>query len=150
MRFQSENGRIGDQPVLERLEQDKQRLREWRQSKRPGEQIPEQFWQMALSYLGTLPLSRISRELSLDYVKLKRLAGSEGSLPKEEADPTDSVPRFIELPWLRLARTGEGSSGPRERPSLVLERRDGSRLRIEGLLPEISYVEALVAAFCRE
>jgi hypothetical protein len=137
--------------ITERLAEDKRRLTQWRKRKRPGERIPERFWQAALSYQGELPLYRISREFSLDYKRLKKLtAGLPACCPKVETG-LELAGRFVEAPWLGIAvgPDGLGHSAGEDGPNLVLERPDGNRLRIEGRLPELGYVQGLVAVFCR-
>jgi hypothetical protein len=132
--------------VLERLERDKGEWELWRRSRGKGERIPRRLWRIALSYVGELPLSRISREFRVDYNHLKRLSARRARLPKERAD---GPARFIELtPWLP---TGEARPRFGERPSptstVVLERPDGSRVRIEGALPDVGYLRALLGLF---
>ncbi|MGH9340795.1 MAG: hypothetical protein ACRD1R_14670 [Acidobacteriota bacterium] len=138
--------------VLERLERDKREWDHWRKTRGKRERIPERLWQIALSYQGELSLHRISREFRLEYNKLKRLSAQEARLPKEwpKGQPS-GVPQFIDLTtWLP-------TSDPRllaaERPgpscTVVFERADGNRLRIEGALPEVGYMQALVGIFYR-
>lgn len=133
--------------LLERLESDKRELAQWRKSRRAGERIPERFWQTAAAYVGELSLSRVSREFGLEYNKLKRLSGAAASLPKECSGEMGQ--RFIDLTsWLQTCVAGE-LSGERASPchSVVFERADGHRLRIEGRLPDVGYVQALMGLF---
>lgn len=134
--------------VRERLERDKRQWEQWRQKRRKGAPIPERLWQIALSYVGHFSLHRISREFRVEYNKLKRLSTRPASLPKE---PPPGMPQFLDVTaWLP---TGDRRSLSAERPypasTVVLERPDGHRLRLEGLLPEVSYLEALVGIFLR-
>jgi len=135
--------------IAKRLAEDKRRLAEWRKGKRPGERIPERFWQAALCYQGELPLYRISREFSLDYNHLKKL--TSGLPACQEETGLQQTGRFVEAPWLGIpvGPDGMGRGQGEGQPNLVLERPDGNRLRVEGQLPELGYVQGLVAVFCR-
>lgn len=54
------------------LEDIRVRFQEWRRTARPGKSIiPCELWQAAASLARFYSLSRIAKELSLDYVKLK-------------------------------------------------------------------------------
>ncbi len=135
--------------MAKRLAEDKRRLAEWRKRKRPGERIPERFWQAALSYQRQLPLYRISREFSLDYKRLKKLTSALAACQEETG--LELTSRFVEAFWLGIpvGPDGMGRGQGEGQPNLVLERPDGNRLRVEGQLPELCYVQGLVAVFCR-
>jgi hypothetical protein len=135
--------------LAERLERDKGKLERWRKSRRKGERIPQRYWERALSYVGELPLHRISREFRLDYNKLKQLSGQRSDAPAglSQGPSEPAQPQFLDLTaWLSgPAAPAGGRAGPTT--TLRLERPDGSRLSIEGALPEAGYVQALVSAF---
>jgi len=115
-----------------------------------AERIPERFWEAALSYQGQLPLYRISREFRLDYNRLKELTAGLPACGTKEETGLELTGRFVEAPWLGIPVGPDGSGGGgQDGPNLVLERPDGNRLRIEGRLPELGYVQGLVAVFCR-
>ena len=139
---QSDPGRAG---LLKRLERDKREWERWRKNRRGGERIPEYLWAIALSYVGELSLSRISREFRVNFDGLKQM-NAQG--PKTSQEQGRRAPEFIDVTrWLR------GDAGdfpnPDSQPagSLVLERPDGNPLRIEGALPEVGYLEAVVGLF---
>jgi hypothetical protein len=135
--------------MAKRLAEDKRRLAEWRKRKGAGERIPEGFWQRALSYQGELALSRISREFSLDYKRLKEQASGLPASDAEEQTGLELSARFVEAPWLGFRVGPDGRGGGQGWAKLVLERPDGNRLSIEGGLPELGYLQGLVAVFCR-
>lgn len=131
--------------IRERLERDKGEWERWRKRRGRGEPIPGRLWEIALSYVGELSLHRISREFRVEYNKLKRLSTGVASLPKE---PAPGRAQFIDVtPWLPMGQGPLSGAGPCPSPSVVLERPDGHRLRIEGVLPEVGYLEALVGTF---
>ena len=147
MRTSNSYGTSIDPRLAERLERDKRELDKWRKSRRKGERIPQRHWQRALSYVGELPLHRISRVFRLDYNKLKQLSTRQADTPAAlPQGPSEPAQQFIDLSaWLSAPTAAGGRSGPTT--TVRLERPDGSRLSIEGVLPETGYLQALVSTF---
>ncbi len=80
---------LDQQPSLEQV---RAQFEQWRRSRGKRRAIPESLWQAAACLYPTLPLSRISKALGLDYTKLKDHVHGQApdpSLPAEAA--------FIEL-----------------------------------------------------
>lgn len=127
------------------LEKDKQRFAEWRSQRQHRQPIPDELWRAACSHISTLGITRVAREFRLNDNKLRekaiqagivlsRLGKQEGAQPKKVAFQEISLDRMFGAPTAT---------------SVVLERPDGMRVRIEGQLPEPEYVSRLAACFLR-
>lgn len=69
----------------------KQQFDQWRAARQQGERIPTRLWDAAVGAVSEHGAHRVSRELRLDYVVLKRRAAQAGRSASEPA------PRFVEL-----------------------------------------------------
>lgn len=138
-----------------RLEDDRQAFARWRANRRARQPIPANLWEAALRHVPQLGLSQTAREFRLNYSLLKKKAAAAGlSFP---ADKRSSIPaaltaqpaafQEISLPWLASSPWADSA---RISPGLVLERPDGARLKIEGLLPDLAYFEQLSTLFFRK
>jgi len=68
------------------------RFDRWREKRSWGERIPEALWKAATDLAGRVPISRVSRELRLDYYELKeRVDGRSRSKSIQTTAP------FVEL-----------------------------------------------------
>ena len=105
-------------------------LRQWRARKRGGRRIPEALWDQAADLCAEHGVSRVSRELRLDYHGLKRRVKSA------ERSGTESV-KFVEI----AGGIGEGGTECR----VELEEPGGMRLRVELRSGEAVDVAALGA-----
>jgi len=127
------------------LERDKARFGEWRRRKQGREPIPEELWQIAAAHIGGLSVNRVSREFRLSFSRLRQKAQEFGiDLPKsgrKRAAATEVA--FQELPVRSMF------AAPVSVQSLLLERPDGMRVRIEGQLPDAEYVGKLAACLSR-
>lgn len=96
------------------LERVGSRLRRWRGRKGGGRRIPENLWEQAAGLCAEHGVSRVSRELSLDYYGLKRRAKGVAESASGE---------FVEI-------AGAVSGGWTE-CRVELEEPGGMRLRVE-------------------
>lgn len=136
-----------DQDFREQLEKDRQRFEAWRASRQGKEMIPEELWEVAVSYIPHLNLNQVSRKFRLSHTQLKRKAIELGmTLPEHPRQKNSPSKKFVPL-VLPEIWSNEISLG--NCPRLVLERADGRRLRIEGILPELRYLEAVAGYFFR-
>lgn len=103
-------------------------LRQWRGRKRGGGRIPEDLWEQAASLCAEHGVSRVSRELKLDYHGLKRRAKSVPASGPETGE-------FVEIPggvgggWTECRVELEAPGGVR----LCLELRSGEAVDIGAL-----------------
>lgn len=106
----------------------------WRQSRRFGARIPEELWQAAAEVGREIGVSKASRELCLDYYKLRRRAESTPEQRPDAESPQER--KFLEIPLC---------AGP----ECILEVEDarGVRLRVElkGAMP--GHLETLARTF---
>jgi hypothetical protein len=128
--------------INEKLLEDKGHFAAWRRHRRKRGPVPPELWQRALAHVGDLGLNRVSREFRLNYTQLKRRAQQQPSIPGK--DP--SAAAFVELAWPAAAEPEALCSQPLR---LVLERADGSRLSVEGLPREGTWLPGLVQNFLR-
>ncbi len=124
------------------LEKDKERFAEWRSQKHGREAIPDELWRIASEHVPTLGLSGVAQEFRLNFGRLREKAQQLGiGLSKPRRARVVDAPQvaFQEVPLNGIFVT------PHSGPSLVLERPDGMRVRIEGQLPDADYVGKLAA-----
>jgi hypothetical protein len=123
------------------LDQDKQRFAEWRSRRNGREIIPEDLWRLACGHIASLGITRVAREFRLNDSKLREKARQGFTLAGIEnqcsAQPEKAA--FQEISFNRVFVP------PAASPSLILERPDGIRVRIEGQLPDPEYVGKLAA-----
>jgi hypothetical protein len=128
------------------LDQDKRRFAEWRSQRQRRQPIPEDLWRIACNHISALGITRVAREFRLNDTKLRNKAIQAGiafsRLGKQEITRPKKV-TFQEISLDRMLMPA--ISGV----SLVLERPDGMRVRIEGQLPDPEYVSNLAACFLR-
>lgn len=128
------------------LDQDKERFAEWRSQRRHRQPIPEDLWRIACNHISALGITRVAREFHLNDTKLRNKAIQAGivlsRLGKQEITRPEKV-TFQELSLDRMLMPAISGL------SLVLERPDGMRVRIEGQLPDPEYVSKLAACFLR-
>jgi hypothetical protein len=128
------------------LDQDKQRFAEWRSQRQGRQLIPDELWQVACNHISTLGITRVAREFRLSDSKLRKKAIEAGIvLPRLEKRKI-TRPRKTAFQEISLDRMFVPSMAA---PSLVLERPDGMRVRIEGQLPDAEYVSKLAACFLK-
>ena len=108
----------------------------WRQSRRFGTRIPEELWQAAAEVGREIGVSKASRELCLDYYKLRRRTESTPEQRPDAESPQER--KFLEIPLC---------ADPS--PGCILEVEDarGVRLRVElkGATP--AHLETLARTF---
>jgi len=128
------------------LNQDKQRFAEWRSQRQSRQPIPDDLWHLACNHISTLGISRVAREFRLNDTKLREKARQAGivlaRLGKRQIARPENV-RFQEVTFDGMFIPPASSS------SIVMERPDGMRMRIEGRLPDADYVSKLAACFLR-
>ena len=71
--------------AVEALAPLKRQLDQWRAERRQGEKIPAQLWDAAVSATAEHGAYRVSHELRLDYVVLKRRAAPAGASTRQPA-----------------------------------------------------------------
>jgi hypothetical protein len=128
------------------LDQDKQRFAEWRSRRTGREIIPEDLWRIACRHIPSLGITRVAREFRLNDNKLREKARQDGvtlaRLGKQNSTQPEKV-AFQEVSCNGLFVPSMPS------PSLILERPDGTKVRIEGQLPDPEYVGKLAACLWR-
>lgn len=88
---------------------------QWRAVRRNGEKIPAQLWDAAVSATAEHGAYRVSHELRLDYMMLKRRAAGAGV--SASASASVPAPRFMEL----AVRREVAMSAPQPEPPCVVE-----------------------------
>ena len=129
-----------------KLDQDKRRFAEWRSRRQRREPIPEDLWRIACSHISSIGITRVAREFRLNDNKLREKAIESGIALSRVGKQEINRPKKVTFQEISLDRMFMPAvSGL----SLVLERPDGMRVRIEGQLPDPEYVSKLVACFLR-
>lgn len=128
------------------LDQDKQRFAEWRSRRNGRETIPEDLWRLACRHIPSLGITRVAREFRLNDNKLREKALREGITLARLGKQDSAQPEKVAFQEISLSRV---FAPPIPSPSLILERPDGTRVRIEGQLPDPEYVGKLVACLWR-
>jgi len=78
----------------------RERLKAWRQSRRPRERIPERLWDAAVKLVGSYGLNRTAATLKLDYYSLKERVQRSAAKNRDA-----TAPAFLELaPAIAVAR----------------------------------------------
>ena len=126
------------------LEQDKQRFAEWRSQPKQRQPIPDELWSLACDHISTLGISRVYREFRLNDTKLREKAVQAGIVLSSRGKR--KIPRSKRVAFQEISL--DRMFAP-PIPSLVLERPDGMRVRIEGQLPDAEYVSKLAACFLK-
>lgn len=134
-------GRRQRAPLGAEVEQLRNRVEEWRRTRRKLSPMPEELWQAAAALAREHGLNPIAQALRLDYYSLKERTGQAGGTGR---DIMVRPGGFVELSAAELL----GASAPSE---LVVELADGDgahlRIRLTGGAP--LDVVALVEAFWR-
>ena len=145
----------------------REELDRWRAARSPRQPIPDELWARAVALLEHHSPTAICRELRLNSSRLRERAGSaapprrRGRPPKPRqmpastiSPPTRSRKSFLEvsaselpdrLRHLAAPRTG---SAPSPSASVLIERPDGARLRVE-IAADAPGLEARCSAFLR-
>jgi len=126
------------------LDQDKQRFAEWRSQRHQRQPIPDELWRLACNHISTLGITRVAREFRLNDTKLRQKAVQAGIVLSRPGKREIARPKKLAFQEISLDRMLVPPT-----PSLVLERPDGMRVRIEGQLPDPEYVSKLAACFLR-
>jgi hypothetical protein len=126
------------------LDQDKQRFAEWRSQRQRRQPIPDKLWRVACNHISTLGITRVAREFRLNDTKLREKAIQAGIVLARRGKQEIARPKKVAFQEISLDRMFVPPT-----PSLVLERPDGMRVRIEGQLPDPEYVSKLAACFLR-
>ena len=128
------------------LDQDKQRFAVWRSQRKGRQTIPENLWRLACNHISTLGITRVAREFRLNDTKLRKKALQAGIILSRLGKQRISKPDKVAFQEIALNRM---FVPPIVSPSLILERPDGTRVRIEGQLPDPEYVGKLAACLWR-
>ena len=126
------------------LDQDKQRFAEWRSQRQGRQLIPDELWQVACNHISTLGITRVAREFHLSDSKLRKKAIEAGIVLARRGKRKNPRSKRVAFQEISLDRMLVPHI-----PSLVLERPDGMRVRIEGQLPDAEYVSKLAACFLK-
>jgi len=97
------------------------RFVQWRRNRVGSERIPESLWRSAVDLTLEHPISRVSRELRLDYYELKERVNGHQAKSRKVASP------FVELQMDETQRSSGGA---------VIEMEDGSGRRVKIALPQ--------------
>lgn len=119
-----------------RLDEVRRDFELWRRSRSFGTRIPEELWQAAAEVGREVGVSKVARELGLDYHKLRhRIEPAPEPLPGKK---TPQEGRFLEIPL-----------GSPASPECVLEIEDGQgarlRLELKGATP--AHLETVARTF---
>ena len=128
------------------LNQDKQRFAEWRSQRRSRQRIPDALWHIACNHISTLGITRVAREFRLNDTKLREKAVQASIALAKRGKRQIAQPENVTFQEVTLDRM---FIPPASSPSIVMERPDGMRIRIEGQLPDADYLSKLVACFLR-
>jgi len=128
------------------LNQDKQRFAEWRSQRRSRQPIPDALWHLACNHISTLGITRVAREFHLNDTKLREKALQAGIALAKRGKRQIAQPENVTFQEVTLDRM---FIPPASSPSIVMERPDGMRIRIEGQLPDADYLSKLAACFLR-
>jgi len=128
------------------LNQDKQRFAEWRSQRQSRQPIPDALWHLACHHISTLGITRVAREFHLNDTKLREKALQAGIATAKPGKRQITQPENVAFQEVTLGRM---FIPPASSPSIVMERPDGMRMRIEGQLPDADYVSKLAACFLR-
>lgn len=75
------------------LEEVRQRFEQWRGIRKRATPIPEDLWEGAVSLCADLSINQVSRQLGLEYNRLKKRVGT---LHPERLHPS-KIPTFVEM-----------------------------------------------------
>ena len=128
------------------LDKDKQRFAEWRSQRQGRQPIPNALWHLACHHISTLGITRVAREFHLNDTKLREKALQAGIAPAKPGKRQIAQPENMAFQEVTLDRMFVPLASS---PSIVMERPDGMRIRIEGQLPDADYVSKLAACFLR-
>jgi hypothetical protein len=128
------------------LDQDKQRFAEWRSQRQGRHRIPEALWHLACQHISTLGITRVAREFRLNDNKLRVKALQAGIVMANRSKRQIAQPANVTFQEVTLERM---FMPPASNPSIIMERPDGMRMRIEGQLPDADYISKLAACFLR-
>ena len=126
------------------VEQDKPRFAEWKSQRHQRQPIPDELWRVACNHISTLGISRVAREFRLNDTKLREKAVQAGIVLSRRGKRKTARPKKVAFQEISLDRMFVPAT-----PSIVLERPDGMRVRIEGQLPDAEYVSKLAACFLK-
>ncbi len=114
----------------------------WRKSRSSGERIPEQLWRSAVRLGRKYGINPTAKALGLDYYSLKNRLNGDGAAGNKRRKPIRRAAHrsaFVELPV--------ASDSRHNGHAVVLERRDGTKLRVElGVAPQADDLEAIARA----
>lgn len=137
---------------LNKLQELKTALDDWRLQQTGRKPIPQQFWDKAFELLASYSVGFVSRELRLDYKKLKKHL-----LAATITRQSNAPPQFLELAAGELAKSASSQcqhSGPIILPQatvdcrIIFERSDGNRLTLH-LPTDWLKIEAICNNFLR-
>ena len=119
----------------------KREFDQWRAARRAGERIPPRLWDAAVGAAAQHGAYRVSRELTLDYVVLKRRAAQAAGTAAGPA----AGPRFVEL----LAPPAASMPVPASEPQCVVELANarGATMRLQLRGNALGDLPALCQAF---
>jgi hypothetical protein len=139
-----------------KLQELKTELDAWRTQQTGRKQIPQHFWASAYELLNHHSIGAVSRELRLDYKKLKKHLLSSNNIAHNSSTP----PTFLELAASELAKSDQPTlhcdlhsdslilPQAREACRIIFERSDGNRLTLH-LPTDWLKIEAICNNFLR-
>ena len=143
------------QVELNKLQQIKSELELWRSQQTGRKKIPQHLWDKAFDLLNSYSVGTISRELRLDYHKLKQhLQPTRTKSARQSCKPKRA---FLELAASELANTASQTTDhsnsiilPQSTQAcrIIFERSDGSKLTLD-LPMDVSMIEAICNGFLR-
>ena len=139
-----------------KLQQLKTELETWRSQQTGRKHIPQHFWDKAYELLNHHSIGAVSRELRLDYKKLKKHLLSSNNIAHNISTP----PTFLELAASELAKSAQPTlhcdlhsdslilAQATEACRIIFERSDGNRLTLH-LPTDWLKIEAICNNFLR-
>jgi hypothetical protein len=125
------------------LSQLKRRFEQWRAGRKVGQRIPSDLWASAVAAALEHGAYRVSAELHLDYVVLKRRAALAQPAGRRAA-ASELAPRFVEL----FATAGPATPATSRPECLVeLDNARGAKMRVQLSGSGLAGLSALCSAF---
>ena len=126
------------QELLSAIASLREKVDQWRKSRKVNEHMPECLWEEAAALAKTYGVAAVQGILRIDYRGLKRRALGLAALPSVPQDPA----RFVELPPLVAATR-------RAEHTVELEDGSGRRLTVKVSGGSLAEILPLVQSFWR-
>ncbi len=130
----------------ESLEQLGLRLKRWREARVRGQRIPMELWAAAVDMARQVGVQRVTKDLRVDYERLKRrVQGVGGVAPAGKIDTRKVDTRFVEM----VVSPPSAAPGRCE-CTVELENAQGAKMRVELSGNGLGALGAVCSAFWGE